>query len=346
MPLKSRNWAVLLVLCGLAGGPACAQGDKNADDARGRVASKPLFRDPVHDGAADPVLIWNRADRKWLMFYTNRRANVPDTPGVSWVHGTRIGLAESSDGGATWEYQGTVDIPYGKSDYSHWAPEVIEHGGTYHMYLSIVPGIFRDWNAPRDIIHLISKDLKKWKYESTLDLGSDRVIDATVFQLPNRTWRMWYKDERSEAELSYADSPDLFSWTARGNAIGDRSGEGAKVFRWKGWYWMVADMWDGLGVYRSKDLVTWNGQPDNLLKDTGTYPTDRVKGHHADVVLSGDRAFLFYFTHQVAEDCKPNDPFVKRRTVIQVVELEYRDGKPACDRNQPTRVLLRPGPGA
>ncbi len=41
------------------------------------------------------------------MFHTNRRANVANTPGVTWVHGTRIGIAESSDGGATWEYRGT-----------------------------------------------------------------------------------------------------------------------------------------------------------------------------------------------------------------------------------------------
>ena len=67
----------------------------------GKIAAKPLFRDPVHDGAADPVLCWNHAEGKWFMFYTNRRANVPNTPGVTWVHGTHIGIAESSDDGAT-----------------------------------------------------------------------------------------------------------------------------------------------------------------------------------------------------------------------------------------------------
>ncbi len=60
-----------------------------------RIADKPLFRDPVHDGAADPVLCWSRDEKKWFMFYTNRRANVPNTKGVSWVHGTKIGIAES-----------------------------------------------------------------------------------------------------------------------------------------------------------------------------------------------------------------------------------------------------------
>ena len=264
------------------------------------------------------------------------RAGYP--PVLAGCTGLELELPNPLTGGATWAYKGTVDIPYGPQDYTHWAPEVLEHDGTYHMYLSIVPGVFRDWNAPRDIIHLTSKDLLKWKYESTLDLGSDRVIDATVFHLPNGTWRMWYKDERSKTPLSYADSPDLFSWTPQGNAIGDRSGEGAKVFRWKGRYWMVADVWKGLGVYSSEDCLKWNRQEDNLLSEGGKQPTDRVKGSHPDVVLSGDRAFLFYFTHQVPEDCEPNDPYVKRRTVIQVAELHYEGGRLICDRDQPTRV--------
>ena len=27
-------------------------------------------------------------------------------------------------------------------------------------------------------------------------------------------------------------------------------GEGPDVFFWKGWFWMVKDLWRGLGVYR------------------------------------------------------------------------------------------------
>lgn len=65
------------------------------------VAPKPLFRDPVFDGAADPVVVWNPAAQKWWMFYTNRRANAPGLSGVAWVHGCRIGIAESADSGVT-----------------------------------------------------------------------------------------------------------------------------------------------------------------------------------------------------------------------------------------------------
>ena len=71
-----------------------------------RIASKPLYRDPIYDGAADPVVIWNREEKRWFMFYTNRRANVDGLEGVTWIHGTRIGIAESMDGGATWHVPG------------------------------------------------------------------------------------------------------------------------------------------------------------------------------------------------------------------------------------------------
>jgi len=297
------------------------------------LASKPLFRDPVYDGAADPALVWDRAGKKWLMFYTNRRASDMSLQGVSWVHGTKIGIAESADGGATWKYNGTAQIDYGKPDYTFWAPEIFDYQGTYHMYLSVVPGIFNDWNAPRDIIHLTSTDLKKWKFESKLDLNSDRVIDPCVIRLPDGTFRLWYKNERSPkaGSICYADSPDLYQWTSRGTAIPGVRGEGPKAFRWRDKYWMVVDVWDGLAVFSSDDCLKWTRQPENILREPGTQPTDQRKGGHADVVVSGERAFIFYFVHQD-----------ERRTVIQGAELKLADGKIVCDRNANAQIALKP----
>jgi hypothetical protein len=310
----------------------------------GKLAPKPLFRDPVYDGAADPVLVWNRAGKKWNMFYTNRRASAPNLPGVSWVHGTRIGIAESADGGATWKYVGTAQIDYGTPDYSHWAPEIVDFNGTYHMYLSIVPGIFQDWNAARDIIHLTSSDLRQWKYQSTLQLNSDRVIDPSVCRLPDGSWRMWYKNERAkDGSLYYADSPDLYQWTGKGNAIPAVSGEGPKIFPWKGSYWLIADVWNGLAVFRSEDLLHWTRQPANLLQEAGAMPTDLAKGDHCDVVVSGGRAWIFYFTHQGGKDAAGKEPGWQKHSVIQVAELELKEGALTCDRNQPTHIDLKPG---
>jgi hypothetical protein len=335
-------YSLLLVLSSvLTGSVFAAEPSVEQPKANGKVAPKPLFRDPVFDGAADPSLCYNRQNNKWYMLYTNRRATLPDAKGVDWVHGTKIGVAESSDGGVTWKYLGTTEIDYGKADYTFWAPEVLNHNGTYHMYLSIVPGIYTDWNATRHIVHLTSKDLMKWKYESTLKLASDKVIDACVIQLPDGTWRMWYKNERDHSWLYHADSPNLYDWTDRGVAVNDQAGEGPKVFQWKGRYWMVSDVWDGLAVRSSDDCVKWSRQKDNLLKNPGRIPTDQAKGQHPDIVINGDRAYIFYFTHQDGKDAVPNDPFTKRRTVIQVAELHVDNGQLTCDRDKPTYISLQ-----
>jgi lysophospholipase L1-like esterase len=316
----------------------------NGPAALGKIADKPLFRDPVHDGAADPVLCWNKTEKKWFMFYTNRRANVPDAPGVSWVHGTKIGIAESSDGGATWKYRGTANIDYGRGEYSYWAPEVIEHDGIYHMYLTFVPGMHTDWSGTRDIIHLTSKDLLNWKYESVLKLSSNRVIDACVIQLPNGTWRMWYNNEVDRKSIYYADSPDLYKWEDKGKAMGERPGEGPKVFRWKDCFWMVVDVWQGLGIYKSQDCLKWTRQTNNLLQESGQGPDDQVKGGHPDVVVSGNRAYLFYFTHPGGRGPNENEnAYEQKRSSIQVVELEYKDGWLTCNRDRPIYINLQTG---
>ena len=101
---------VLLSFCGRSeAGIATNAPAQNPADL-GPIAPKPLYRDPVFDGAADPSTIWNPHVKRWWMFYTNRRANAPGLRGVTWVHGTRLGIAESADGGASWKYLGTAEI--------------------------------------------------------------------------------------------------------------------------------------------------------------------------------------------------------------------------------------------
>ena len=308
------------------------------------VAAVPLFRDPVHDGAADPVVVWNRAKKVWWMFYTNRRADIDDTTGVRWVHGTRIGIAQSSDGGAHWTYVGEAKIPLAKPDYTEWAPEIIDVGGTYHMFLTVVPGTFSDWNAERHIEHLTSTDLEHWTSHGDLTLASDRTIDACVFKLPTGGWRLWYKNERDGSKIYTVDSPDLEHWTASGIAVRIH-GEGPVVFQWKGSYWLIEDAWAGLRVLRSSDLTDWNAQPDNLLREPGTQPTDRAIGNHPDVVVDATgRAWLFYFTQQGGADAKPDDPTWKRRSVLHVTELHESNGILTADRNAPAFIHMLPPP--
>jgi hypothetical protein len=308
------------------------------------AAAVPLFRDPIHDGAADPVVVWNRARKTWWILYTNRRADLADASGVTWVHGTHIGIAESADGGAHWKYVSEADIPLPAPDYTLWAPEIIDTGGTYHMFLTVVPGTFTDWQHPRHILHLTSKDLLHWKPLENANLESERTIDACVFKLPNGDWRLWYKNEADSSKVYFSDSPDLVHWTPKGIATSNH-GEGPVVFQWHGAYWLINDPHTGLAVFRSNDLTTWKQQPDNLLRIPGTQPTDRAVGNHPDVVVdAAGRAWLFYFTQQGGPDAEGHDPTWSRHSVLHVTELHEKDGILTADRNAPAYIHMLPPP--
>lgn len=69
--------------------------------------------------------------------------------------------------------------------------------------------------------------------------------------------------------MYHARSRNLYDWELLGLAKGDINRvdvtghtyqEGAFAFRWKGWFWIVADPHKGLAVYRSKDAVNWEYQ--------------------------------------------------------------------------------------
>lgn len=318
---------------------------------QGSLAPKPLYRDPVYDGAADPSIIFNSVEKKWLMFYTNRRANVAGLTHVTWVHGTPIAIAESVDG-ANWSYRGLVnfpkDIPGTKNldAATYWAPAVLEHQGIYHMYLTIVPGIFEDWNHPRTIVHLTSDDLRQWQYQSTLPLVNNKVIDPCVLRLPDGRWRLWYNNEPAGKKTFYAESEDLYHWEDKGSAnLPEDRGEAPLVFFWQGHYWLINDLLgnNGLGVYKSHDALNWTRQKNNLLDVPGSGVDDQNAGHHPEVIVSGERAYLFYFVHPGSNvgSVYENQPDINvKRSSIQIVELQYLDGWLAANRNAPVRVNL------
>lgn len=312
-----------------------------------KLAPKPLYRDPIMDGASDPTILWSPRDQKWFMFYTSRRANIHGLgSGVAWVHGTPIGIATSEDGGATWNYLGDAKINYpdAVTNATYWAPAVVESHGDFHMFLTYVPGIFDDWSHPRYVIHLTSKDLIHWRYVSTLPLAHPKVIDPGLLHLPDGTWRLWYKDEVTGSSCDEADSADLEQWTDHGRVPGlsDHGGEAPLPFHWQGHYWLLRDIGPGLALYRSDDARNWT-RVGSLLHTPGTGPDDTGVGHHPDVILSGDRAWLFYFVQPGTSAISAGLPD-RRRSSIQVTELHYdrEHNTLTVDRNEPTMINLQP----
>jgi hypothetical protein len=264
----------------------------------------PLFRDPIYDGAADPTILWHRQEQAWWLLYTSRRA-IADGPGLSWCHGSAIGVASSVDGGQTWLYRGTLPgLEFEPGHNTFWAPEVIWHQDKYHMYVSYVQGIPIDWSGSRSIVHFTSTSGWHWHFESILTLSSSRVIDACVHQMPNGRWRMWYKDEAAQGVTYAADSQDLYHWQVVGPVITDCGHEGPNVFFWRGAYWMITDFWRGLAIYRSDDAETWRRQATDILAGSGLHPGDAHRAHHADVLVLAERAVLFYHVHPEGDEAE------------------------------------------
>lgn len=311
------------------------------------VTPAPLYRDPVFDGAADPVLAWQPERKTWWMLYTQRRAKL-DLPGVAWSHGTAIGVAESRDGGKTWEYLGGLPLesPDGKPG-SFWAPDVIrDDAGKFHLFVTYVPGEgdkHVGWDGTRFIYQYTSADLWNWKLEQKIPTGSDHCIDPSLCRMTNGAWRMWFKDEARGSNTGALESRDLTEWKpVKDPGVSKLYGEGPKAFQFKGSYWLIKDPNSGLDVYRSTDLENWTYQ-GKILEKPGKRNDDGTIGKHCDVVVCGERAFIIYFTHPDTQDFPGKNgilPYAARRSSIQAAELEVRHGRLICDRDQPFFINL------
>lgn len=307
------------------------------------IPDAPLFRDPIYDAPTDPVVIWNNKERRWWMLYTQRRDG-RNSVGVSHIHGTAIGVASSGDG-VRWLYRGTIPhIEFEPGHNTFWAPEVIFEQGKYHIYVTYVRGIPTDWNHQRFIVHYTAEDLWDWKYESVLELSSDRVIDACVYKTDDRTYKMWYKDEAHDSHTWSAVSADLYHWTVCGEEIACNSHEGPNVFEFDGCRWMITDEWNGLGVYKSEDFSCWE-RSGVILRQGGSRQWDGVMGNHADVLVCGENAYIFYFTHPFfRNEDRRKDGFVageqENRTCIQVARLKTDNGGLVCDRDEVFELIL------
>jgi hypothetical protein len=339
-----------------------ATGTANAPRIAIENAPAPLYDDPVWHGASDPAIVWLPGKGKkgeYWMYYTQRRATLPNPQGVDWVHGSAIGIATSPDG-LHWAYggvaQGTLkdgDTEKSLSDpvkdkVTWWAPTVFwekgngisgggKDGDKLHMFVTYVHGIFTSWTGDRTIEHLTSTDGVNWTYVSSLPLASRRCIDPTVYNIDGM-WYLWYKNEAVGSHTFRASSKDLTTWKDDGDAVIGSSHEAPFVWHWKGAFWDLQDNGRALDAWRSD-----NGKSDwarnTLLLDqnsVGQRTLDHGVGHHPWIVLqdppSGpagpakpdeQQLVLFYFTHN------------GNKTYMQMAEITLgEDGKLVCDRNK------------
>jgi len=303
-------------------------------------APAPLYRDLQYDGAADPAAVYNKEKNAWHIFYTQRRANIA-IQNLGDCYGTAIGIAISETNGKTWYYAGTANLPMPDPGYNtFWAPQINYYDGIYHLFVTYIKGVYSDWDGDCRILHYTSKDLWNWKLEK--ETGMNGYIDACVFQMPDKTWKMWYKDKKSH--ISVGVSNDLYNWTdLKKEEVNDVWCEGPLVFRWKDSYWMIVDECNlafiGLTIYKSDDLTNWVKNGD-ILSTPGKRKDDNDQGRHCDVIVDGDRAYVVYFTHPGRSYDSKNveiyqeESYQYRRCSLQIAEMELVNGKVICDRDK------------
>lgn len=283
------------------------------------IAENMKYEDPVYDGAADPTMVYNRQTKEWWLFYTQRRASVDYEPGTSWVYGSDIGIARSSDGGNTWEYVGVAEgLALGKTNGSrdtYWAPEVIYNDGIYHMFVSYVQGIHSNWGGTSTIEHYTSEDLIHWNHEASVPgQPSTGIIDPCIFRLEDGRYAMWFKADGSQTYVSFSD--DLYNWSASENIQISDGKEAPNVFYWNGKYRMILDYNQRLTMFSSDDGLHW---PMDTQTDIG--------GQHGDVVNQDGEAILVYFAENY------NLPEGKgHKTALYLNKIvEKEDGTIWCD---------------
>jgi len=100
------------------------------------------------------------------------------------------------------------------------------------------------------------------------------------------------------------------------------------------------------GKARSKDAMTWEKQ-GMVLDKNGIRPDDSPTGAHADVIVVGDKSYIFYFTHPGRKthgaatlDKDGGYPYSEKRSSIQAAELVFRGGTLEAVRDEPFEFWL------
>jgi hypothetical protein len=302
----------------------------------------PLITDPVYDGVNDPTLAWNERTSEWWCIFAHRRANVRlSSRTIGLAHGTPLGVATSTDHGASWLYRGTLDLPIEAGHNTFWGPTVVTVEGVHHLFTTFIRGVPNDpaWDThgrpspwARQVHHLTCTDLWSWTWHGRVDLGTEHGHDACVARLPDGQWALWFKDEAVGGALCRVTSPDLQSWSGRTLVLPEWH-ESPIVFELGGYYWLVAESRECLTSYRSPDAASW--EPTGpFVAEAGTRLRDAGPVRSPDVVpVTNDTAYLVYYTQSGVDAYGHEAPTSAQTSTAQVALVSVADGRLHCDRD-------------
>ena len=254
----------------------------------------PLFRCPIYDGAADPAIQWNPERNEWWIFYTQRRANVPNLPGVAYCYGTKIGIAASSDNGRSWYYIGHANLPEpDQGENTFWAPDVFVDGDTYYMIVTYITGVHLNWGGKTRMLFYKSKDLKSWTTTGNCEIKANGHEAPIVFHWKGKYWNIIDEWNLGYVGLHCDESDDATNWT-----------------------------------YNPSILNTPGMRPDD--NDQGRHCDVVVVDDRAFIVYFTHPGRVYASNGVEIEE----NTWEYKRSSLQMAELELVDGKIVCDRDK------------
>lgn len=318
----------------------------------------PLFVDPNYSGSCDPEVIFNSSDNYWYIYYTSRRSLIDEN-----FVATPIGVIRSKDL-AKWDFVGYCKFDgiggHKDANATFWAPAMVSYKGQLHMFVTWKPDtttVLGPWGGPSRILHYVTSEsdpVNGWKKVADMHDDDLEALDATSFML-NDTCHVWFKGKSKNGpnKLQHLVSADFMNWENRGitesdvfneSASGSNFEEAPYLFRWKYSYWLITDPHKGLFVYKSDDSVYWKFQ-GTILEEGGTRTLDTSMARHCSVAVVKGRAFIIYHVEpwrrydlEKEKDDKRvpiyKQPLENRRSVLQIAELKFQNGKIECDRNE------------
>jgi hypothetical protein len=315
----------------------------------------PLFVDPNYHGSCDPEIVYNPHDKYYYIYYTSRRATVENL-----FTATPLGIIRSKNL-QKWEFWGycKFDGIGGSKDMpaTFWAPAITVHKNQMHMFVTWKPDTNTTqgpWGGKGSIVHYkttLDKPIDGWQKVAQMHTDSLDALDATVYT-QNDSVHVWFKAKKineKKNNLYHFASKDFKAWEAKGfsksdvfneKVTGQKFEEAPYIFKWKNKYFMITDPHEGLMVYQSDNGKNWTYQGIILL-NSGKRPLDNSRARHCSVVVKNNRAFIIYHVEPWREYDEPGrkaksiykQAIANRKSVLQMAELKYIDGKIVCDRN-------------
>ena len=110
------------------------------------------------------------------------------------------------------------------------------------------------------------------------------------------------------------------------------------MFELGGWWWMLVDEWRGMGVHRSRRRGDWERRAAPTRSSSASPAAgvgDETFGRHGDVVVEGERATLYYFTHPHwdGSELGSSDAAAARLSAVFAAPLVVVDDRLVCTRD-------------